>query len=655
MRAICCGVASLILFIPFLSYSQDSISPLDTVVIATSRVPVKIKETGRFVTVIDQQALKNQAVVSLDEVLRYVPGIEVQSRNAFGAQSDISMRGSTFTQVLVLVDGMRLNDPLTAHFNGYIPIPAPDIYRIEVLRGPAVASFGPDAVGGVINIITKTFARTAYQDKSEAEVSLNYGEENLINGQAGFSRQNEKGLKWSVAGSINKSDGQTIAEQNFVAENDTTTLEAFNNYFDIKNITVALSAPLRDQWRMSFRSAYDYRDFSARYFYTSSPFDQSVEKTTNFWNHLRIANERSNGQTTFDAAYKRNTDEFIFNPAFTGNNHTTQLLNFQLNHYRVANDRLSWNVGFQADQRQIESNDRGNHEDWHFGSFFTSAFKIANDWNLQGSLRLDYDENYGWELSPQFNLSLVKPAYVLRSTMGRSIRAADYTERYVSNNLPGPLTPGRNLGNPNLQAEQSWSFDIGGDLFPASGWRLSATSFVRFSDRLIDYALTNQAGIFNDENLQKGADYFYARNVEDVQTFGFEVESNYKKTISDDIAIILNAGYTWLDTQNDDGVTSVYISNHARHLITTNIGFETGRFNLFINGLYKVRNERSALAINSRLEEQYLVWHGRVNYRVWKHLSLNFQVHNLFDEVYQDILGAPMPGRWILGGLKFQY
>ena len=87
------------------------------------------------------------------------PGVEVQSRGGFGVQGDIVMRGSTFTQVLILVNGMRLNDPLTGHFNSYIPVSMADIERIEILRGAASAMYGPDAVGGVINIISKTFSR----------------------------------------------------------------------------------------------------------------------------------------------------------------------------------------------------------------------------------------------------------------------------------------------------------------------------------------------------------------------------------------------------------------------------------------------------------------------------------------------------------------
>ncbi len=149
----------IVLFLLSLCLPAQEISlPIDTVYVKTAKVPTRTYETGRYVTIIKQEQITKQAQLSLDDILRYVPGVEVQSRNAFGAQGDLTMRGSTFTQVLVLVDGVRYNDPLTGHFNGYIPVPLVEMERIEVLRGPAAAVKGPDALGGVININTRTIA-----------------------------------------------------------------------------------------------------------------------------------------------------------------------------------------------------------------------------------------------------------------------------------------------------------------------------------------------------------------------------------------------------------------------------------------------------------------------------------------------------------------
>ena len=78
--------------------------------------------------------------------MKFIPGVEVQSRGPLGAQSDISLRGSTFQQVLVLLDGLRINDPNTGHFSGYLPITPSQIDRIEVLKGAASSVYGADAL-----------------------------------------------------------------------------------------------------------------------------------------------------------------------------------------------------------------------------------------------------------------------------------------------------------------------------------------------------------------------------------------------------------------------------------------------------------------------------------------------------------------------------
>jgi outer membrane receptor protein involved in Fe transport len=134
-------------------FSQDQ--ELDPVVVSGSLSAQKSRETGRNIIVIRQEEIRMLPANSLDEILKFIPGIEVQQRGPQGAQSDIVIRGGTFQQVLVVIDGIRINDPLTGHFNSYIPIHPNDIDRIEVLKGASSAVFGADAVGGVINIITK--------------------------------------------------------------------------------------------------------------------------------------------------------------------------------------------------------------------------------------------------------------------------------------------------------------------------------------------------------------------------------------------------------------------------------------------------------------------------------------------------------------------
>ncbi len=628
------------------AWSQN-LADIDTIMVKTTRIPLRTTETGRNISILQGEDIQKMAITSLDDLFRYIPGIEVQARNGFGAQGDISMRGTTFSQVMVLVDGMKINDPLTAHFNGYIPVTPSEIERIEVLRGASSAIYGADAVGGVINIITKGFSRNA-EERNQWNGQVNYGENKLISAQQGFSVRKDK---FYVGGgfNLNQSDGQLIAEQTVEGN----TLEGYSNYFDLKTFGLSLGYRLNENWHVQARTAYDDRDFSARFFYTTSPLDKSTETARNWWNLVQLQRTGVKSNTEFKLAHRYGTDEFVFSPDFPSTNlHATQFWNFNVNHLYLANEQLSLNVGGQLDRRSIESTDRGDHQDWHTGAYLMGVLRPDSRLHLTGSLRLDYDENYGLEFTPQLNASYILSSITLRGSAGRTIRAADYTERYVSFNLEN-LTPGRSLGNPNLKAERAWSEEIGVDYRLSSNWQLKATGFFRQSNNLIDYIATNEADIPNNQNLQSGADYFYAGNIAEVNTQGVEIESWLRHSFENQMNIQWSLGYTYLKTTSDEDLVSVYISAHARHLLSTNLILQAGKLQLAMNGVYKDRNEQVASAINARLNPSYQVWNVRLGYALTPQFGLNFQIHNLFDEAYQDILGAQMPGRWLMGGVKY--
>ena len=108
---------------------------LETVNLYSSFIDLNAEESGKNVTVINATDLDNYSFNSIDELLKLIPSIELQSRGGFGTQSDLVLRGTTFNQSLVLLDGMRINDPLTGHFSMYIPINPFEIYQIEIIRG----------------------------------------------------------------------------------------------------------------------------------------------------------------------------------------------------------------------------------------------------------------------------------------------------------------------------------------------------------------------------------------------------------------------------------------------------------------------------------------------------------------------------------------
>lgn len=196
---------NILLFIT--ASAQQNETELNPVTVIASFKPEPVSRTGRNITTINGAYFSQLPVHSVDELLRYIPGVEVQSRGPMGAQSDVVIRGGTFQQVLIILDGLRLNDPNTGHFNSYVPIAPAEIDHVEVLKGAASAIYGSEAVGGVIHIITKTFSAQAKTNKKQFTVQGTAGQYGLwaINA-GGLYQHNNTAISGGVL--TNNADGQ---------------------------------------------------------------------------------------------------------------------------------------------------------------------------------------------------------------------------------------------------------------------------------------------------------------------------------------------------------------------------------------------------------------------------------------------------------------
>src|SRR5438477_2429856 len=136
--------------------AQGVANQLPETVVTADRTEESLKATGSAISVINQETLRASNPASLVDALRSVPGLDVSESGGPGRLSSVRLRGANTGQTLVLIDGVRANDPTAASGDfDFSMFPAAAIERIEVLRGPQSALYGSDAIGGVINIITK--------------------------------------------------------------------------------------------------------------------------------------------------------------------------------------------------------------------------------------------------------------------------------------------------------------------------------------------------------------------------------------------------------------------------------------------------------------------------------------------------------------------
>ncbi|QHS59964.1 TonB-dependent receptor plug domain-containing protein [Chitinophaga agri] len=617
-------------------HAQEKISELDPVTVTATVNPVASSKTGRNLFVIKGEDIARMPVHSIDEVLRYIPGVEVQSKGPMGAGSDIVIRGGTFQQVLVIVDGVRVNDPNTGHFSSYIPVNPAEIDHIEVLKGASSAIYGSDAVGGVIHIITKTFAHNAASTPGKKiTAGVTGGAYGLFNANANAYYSTDR-LAVNIGGQTNNADGQP--------------LRGIDGYFHLHTVSGSASYRLSDNWKLSYRLSYDSRKFAAQNFYTTFASDTASEQLSTWWQQLNLQYRKDKHAFSLSAGYKNMNDHYVYNPVSVANDNRSKLFQSLAIYEHQFSDHISLIAGGQFQQKNIVSNDRGNHTVNQAAGFASMTATLWNALTLSPAIRLDWDEGSGSELVPQLNASYRTGRFQVRGSAGKTIRNADFTERYNNNNKP--LVTSGKIGNPDLKAEGSFSYEAGADYF-GKHLRVSSTLFQRRYNDLIDWTTTPYANMPYKGNLSPTGTYSLATNISKMVTSGLEADIQWSKTYHAKHTFSATGGATWLYSDIREGQSSFYISSHARFLLNGMLQYRNQLFAINVNGLYKVRDPQSAANIKGAVTKEYFIANVKADVFLIKNkLSVSAEVDNVFDKSYADLTGAQMPGRWVMGGVR---
>ena len=136
--------------------SQEKLYELEEVEVTGTRAPMTVAQAARMVTVLDREAIAAIPAQSVNDLLKYAVGVDVRQRGDMGVQTDISIRGGTFDQITILLNGINICDPQTGHNAADFPVDIHEIERIEVLEGPAGRVYGTSSLVGAINIVTRT-------------------------------------------------------------------------------------------------------------------------------------------------------------------------------------------------------------------------------------------------------------------------------------------------------------------------------------------------------------------------------------------------------------------------------------------------------------------------------------------------------------------
>jgi len=571
----------------------------ETIVVTASLLPAALHQINREVVIIDSDRLRQLPVRSVNDLLVYLPQLDVQPRVAGGLFGDVHIRGSVSAGVLICINGIRWNDPQTAHFNLEIPVPLEAIERVEVLTGSHTAFFGSDAVGGVVNIVT----RKKYPDQVRTDLrSGSFGMRGLsFFGSAGSPR-----IQSGIFLGTDRSDG-FITNRDFRIDRFFGDMSVSHAWGDIHGLFTWL-----------------HNRFGADGFYGPYP---SYEETRT---HALLLDCRlnqgifKNRPTQINLAYKRHSDDFILvrdNPLLYRNNHQTTVTRFKATSQLWQGKRTAVAIGAEAERCGIVGERLGNHAFTQLAMASEVRHELSERTHLQGSLRVEHQSAYGFRWSPGLGIAtFLTPRFKVRSAYGKAFRTPSFTELYYESPA--------NLGNPDLKPETADSFEVGWGWYPSNETSISFTAYRRWDREMIDWV------------RQHPDNPWQAVNIGRVDVCGTSVMIDFQPVS----AFRCQTGYTYNNLNaGRTNFESKYALDYARHHFSVLADFAVRR-NLTLSAA--VHHKHRSMGQSS-----YTLAGARLAYRR-KVFEFFIQSDNLLNQTYEELKGVPMPRRSFTAGVK---
>lgn len=425
---------------------------LDTIRV-TSRATASLAGATRSAEVLTRVDLARLGRRSLAEVLGRALGVDAQTRSP--AQSDLALRGSTYNQVVVLVDGIRVSDVQSGHYALDLAVPTAMIERIEILRGTGSALYGSDAVGGVVNIVTR-------DDAGLWQLGLRGGS---------FGTAGASALASARAGELRFAAG---------ADGDRSSGHRDGTDYDVTQVrmSVARRTPLG---RAHFDAGQGVRRFGAADFYSPYPSEETTRSTTAA---LRLTGDDAQRVALSGSLHsRRHRDLYTLkreDPAFYQNEH----LSWESGGDVTARARLSPFAtivsGVELLDARLHSARLGDHAQLRqaaFGEITSGATRAV----VNAGLRGDRVQGVGDFLSPSIGVALpVAGTVQVRGSLSRGFRAPTWTERYYRDPA--------NVADSSLAVERFWSSEVGVRAAPAGRVFADIALFERQAADLIDWA-----------------------------------------------------------------------------------------------------------------------------------------------------------------------
>ena len=627
---------------------------LEEVSVTGSRAPLTKSQAARMVTVLDRQDIAQAPVQSVNDLLKYAVGVDVRQRGAIGAQTDVSVRGGTQDQIILLLNGINICDPQTGHNAMDLPVDLSDIVRIEVIEGPAGRIYGSSSLVGAINIVTTSHG-------NQLDIHSEGGSYGYLNVGFRYSPSTlhiPHSTKHSFSGSYARSDGYSRCKAGSLNTDYSGAKGFYQGQYDDENI--------RLNWHLGITD----KGWGSSTFYASPKWqaDNQYEHTTKIFSAIQGETKRGRLHFAPSIYWNQNRDRYEGYrnqpEKMKYNYNRTNVYGVSMNAYfdwgtspdpscrrGIANrtafgaelrneDLVSGNLGEPlSETRHISGTDR----DYTLGvnrtnisgylehnillkhlTISAGLVAVKNTWNsptikVYPGVDVSYRPTPNWTLHAAYNTSLRMPSF---------------TEMYYK--MQGYSA------DPHLKPEEMTAIEAGG-CYTKGNLRIAATAWYHHGRNMIDWIMDTSRG---EEAVWQSV------NHAKVNSIGFETKTQFRIRHSQ---FTISYSFINQDKENEPNIVSQYALEYLRHKLIANAQVPIiDKLTLGVNFRWQDRvGQYTDFDGIVHSYEPYALVDTKLTWQENRY-KLYLEANNLLDTSYHDYGLVEQPGRWLIAGVQIR-
>ena len=611
---------------------------LETVIVTASREPIRLRDSSSSITVIDNETLARKSPLLLSDILRGTPGLAVSQSGGLGAITQVRMRGAEGNHVLVMIDGIPVNDLGQGDEFNFGHLLASDIEQVEILRGPQSSLWGSGALAGVISVKTKDSMPGFHTDGH-----VDYGSNNTVNTGIGFGGGDDR-VNYRISGSYLDSDGENFSQNG--DEDDAYSNKTFSGKASFQALeTLKFSAVLR---RTETDAEFDDISFVTGLPEDADKLTQATQSFALLKAKLNTFEDRWNHE--IGVSYAKNDNE-TFTDQNWDNSNEGKKERYYIQSSWIPNDNNALTIVIEELQETFQQ--RGSVS--FFGdpnrdlenSITSYVAEYRHDWDnsFKISFSSRYDDNETFDSSTSFRSGLVydrlQDGWQLKASAARGAKNPSFSERFGF--YETSLYPF--VGNPDLRPEESDSYELAIILRPQD----SAAQFelVYFNEQLNDEI----NGFYYDPNL------FATTAVNtDGKSKRSGIEASAQWPVNEDLNLYF--GYTYTDSKDANDDREI---RRPMHLANLDIDYSFNDHNqLSININYNGKQDDLFFGPPSYAGEtvtldSYILLSLLIKHRLSSSMEVYGRIENALEENYEDIYGFESRGGNASVGLRLAF